>query len=148
MSTVHASCVLIGEAGILIRGPSGSGKSRLACDLLAEAAARGRFARLVGDDRIALQPHGSRLVARGVAAIAGLVEVRGIGLVPAPHETAAVVRLLVECEPARRDRLPPDEPATVLLGVALPTMRLHVEGGSARPVLARLAAFESAGTVP
>ena len=51
-ATVHASAVLIGARAVLIRGPSGSGKSRLAWELI-EAARGGAvvFTRLVGEDR-------------------------------------------------------------------------------------------------
>jgi HPr kinase/phosphorylase len=143
VSTVHASCVVVGETGVLICGPSGSGKSRLACDLLADAAAQGRFARLVCDDRTLLERADGRVVARAVSPIAGLIEIRGVGLVSAPHEPAAVVRLVIECEPARRERMPQEEPEAALVGVAVPCLRLHVDGGSARLVLARLARFES-----
>jgi hypothetical protein len=62
--TIHASAVLVGHRGILIRGPSGSGKSRLALALLQSAGAG--FARLVGDDRIHLEAvHGRLLDAAG-----------------------------------------------------------------------------------
>ena len=64
-SYLHASVVVIGEAGVLISGPSGSGKSSLALALIAAAEGAGFFARLVGDDRIAIACKGTRLIARG-----------------------------------------------------------------------------------
>ena len=53
---IHATVVLVGEAGVLIRGASGSGKSALALALMSEAGRRGLFARLVGDDRGDAEP--------------------------------------------------------------------------------------------
>lgn len=74
---IHATAIAIGEAGILIRGASGSGKSVLALALIALAAQGGRFARLVADDRVELAARGGRLVARPVAPLEGIVERRG-----------------------------------------------------------------------
>ena len=56
--SLHATAVAIGEAGILIRGASGSGKSSLAMDLIFVARHQARFASLVGDDRIDLDTRG------------------------------------------------------------------------------------------
>lgn len=100
--TIHASAVVFGEAGILIRGPSGAGKSSLAMSLLSLAAQVGRFARLVGDDRIELSRHGGRLVARGHAAIQGMIELRGQGIVRLPYELAVVLRLVVDLLPLKQ----------------------------------------------
>jgi len=63
--TVHASAVLTGARAVLIRGAAGTGKSRLAFALIA-AAQIGllRFARLVGDDRVHLEPCHGRLLVR------------------------------------------------------------------------------------
>ena len=78
--TVHASAVLIGARAVLIRGPSAAGKSRLAlCLLLAAQSGLLPFARLVGDDRLHLEVHHERLLVRPPAALAGLIEVRGLG---------------------------------------------------------------------
>jgi HPr kinase/phosphorylase len=125
-ATVHATCVVLREAGILIRGPSGSGKSRLAGELLARAS--GGFARLVCDDRLGLENRSGRLVAREVPAIAGRIEVRGLGLMPVPHEPAAVVRLVVDVSPDHGERLPEEEDATVdVCGVLLPRLAGRLE---------------------
>ena len=71
--TVHASAVLAGARAVLIRGPSASGKSQLALELI-QAADSGRlpFARLVGDDRVRLQAAGGRLLVRSAEALASL----------------------------------------------------------------------------
>jgi hypothetical protein len=118
--SLHASCVVVGEAGILIRGPSGAGKSALARRLVATARLAGRFARLVADDRVRVESRHGRLVARPVPAIAGLVEVRGHGIVAAAHEPGAVLRLVVDCLAAAPERFPGPESGTIVLeGVAL-----------------------------
>ncbi|MFO1150127.1 MAG: aldolase [Alsobacter sp.] len=133
-SAVHASAVVVGEAGLLIRGASGTGKSTLAREILALAAARGLFARLLGDDRILLSEEHGRLVARPHAAIAGTIEVRGLGLVPVDHAPSAVVRLLVDCGEPRLDRLPgPDQLYETVSGVLL--RRIVAGPGDAERVL-------------
>ncbi len=120
--TVHASCVVLLETGILIRGPSGAGKSRLARHLVTEVSRSGRFAALVADDRVVLGEAAGRVVARPVPGIAGLLEIRGIGIVPVACEPACVLRLVVDLvAPANVRRLPePDECRADLLGTTLP----------------------------
>lgn len=124
--TLHASCVLLDEAGVLIRGASGSGKSALCLALLDRSFLEGRHARLVGDDRIRLEAHHGRLVARPHPALAGLIEIRGLGLRRlAAHAPAAVVRLVVDLV-AEAERLPTEASATaLLLGVAVPRLALE-----------------------
>ena len=74
-SVEHATCVAIGGRGVLIAGPSGSGKSDLALRLIREDA------KLVADDRTALSVSGGRLMASAPAPLRGLLEVRGLGVV-------------------------------------------------------------------
>jgi serine kinase of HPr protein (carbohydrate metabolism regulator) len=95
--SIHASCVLVGPGAVLIRGPSGSGKSRLAL-LLLQAAESGvlKFARLVADDRTIVEVHHGRLLARPPQELAGLLEIRGTGIVRVPFEPLAVVDLVVD----------------------------------------------------
>jgi serine kinase of HPr protein (carbohydrate metabolism regulator) len=137
--TIHASCVVVGEAGILIRGPSGSGKSALARALIDLAHERGLFARLVGDDRIVLKQQGGRLVARPVATIQGLMEVRGQGIAQIAHEGAAVVRLVIDCLRQSPPRYPDDSDRMVVVSrVELPHMSIREGGDAASIVLNKL----------
>jgi serine kinase of HPr protein (carbohydrate metabolism regulator) len=107
MLSVHASAVLIGAHAVLIRGPSGAGKSRLAFALL-RAAETGNlaFARLVADDRSGLEAHHGRLLVRPVPELAGLIEVRGLGIRRLPYEPVAVVGLIVDLAAPDGERLP------------------------------------------
>src|SRR5690606_32729552 len=82
MATIHATCVALGDTGILLRGRSGSGKSDLALRLIDGGAL------LVADDRVALSLEGGRVIARPPAALAGYLEVRGVGPMPVPSITA------------------------------------------------------------
>lgn len=137
---VHASAVVVGEAGILIRGESGSGKSRLALALIASAHAGGVFACLVGDDRIILENAHGRLIARGHPLILGQIEQRSVGILAVRFIGAAVLRLIVDLVPpgeAQRYPEPGDEREsqrsedwnfsglglTDLSGVRLPSLR-------------------------
>ena len=140
--TVHASCVLLGEAGVLVRGAAGAGKSSLCLALLDRAALEGRHARLVGDDRIRIEARHGRLVARPHPALAGLVEIRGHGIRRlAAFAEAAVLRLVVDLVEAG-ERLPAAAPATAcLLGLALP--RLALERHQPREYLIREALREA-----
>ena len=125
MSTIHASAVLIGAHAVLIRGASGAGKSQLAWQLIGAAPAHIPFARLVADDRAFLEAHHGRLVARAAPELAGLLEVRGLGIRRLPHEPCAVVGLVVDLAAVDADRLPPREAlATTILGVTLPRLAL------------------------
>ena len=114
--TVTASAVVYRGAGILIRGAPGAGKSTLALTLIDDGG------RLVGDDRVHLGARNGRIIASGHGAVAGLIELRGRGLVERPFERSAIVRLVVDCvTPDRIERLPePDILTTTLLGVRLP----------------------------
>jgi HPr kinase/phosphorylase len=139
LGTVHATCVVIGEAGVLLRGPSGSGKSALARRLVEGATERGRFARLVSDDRVEIAACHGRIVARAVPAIAGRMEARGLGLIAVGHESAAVLRLLVDCLDQDPPRWPEDEESTTLLdGVSLRRMAGRATPDFAGLILRRL----------
>ncbi len=121
--TIHAGAVLVGEAGILVRGRSGSGKSSL---ILALVAAAPKSTWLVADDRVALVAAHGRLVASVPAAIAGRLEIRGQAIATLPFVSPAVIRLVVDLAPmAACPRLPSvEEGAAEVLGVRLPRLML------------------------
>lgn len=125
-STIHATALIVGHRGILIRGPSGSGKSRLALSLLHSAGSG--FARLVGDDRIHLAAVNGRLLMRPATALAGLIELRGLGIVRLPFEPVAVAHLVVDLAASDAARIPdPAAQSVEIAGVRL--ARLPVAPG-------------------
>ncbi len=143
-STIHASAVLIGPKAALIRGPAGSGKSRLVWDVL-QAAAQGAlpFARLVGDDRVHVEMHASCLLVRPAAQLAGLLEIRGLGIRRLPYEPVAVVGLVVDLAAADAARHPQEEGKAVIERLSLP--RLVVAPGI--PALSMVLAYLKSSSV-
>ena len=138
--TIHASAVLVGARAVLIRGPSGSGKSRLALELIeAGDAGRLRFAQLVADDRVHLEAAGGRLLVRPAEALAGLIEVRGAGLLRMPHEASAVVGLVVDLAAVDASRLPDrDLRKTEIDGISLPRLAVAADAAALPALLAIL----------
>jgi serine kinase of HPr protein (carbohydrate metabolism regulator) len=126
--TVHASAVLVGAAAVLIRGPSGSGKSRLAFELiLAGRAGQVPSAILVGDDRVRLDTSGGKLIVRPAPELAGLIEVRGLGIRRIEHVSEAVVGLVVDLAAEDAARLPAAEALiTRIDGVELPRIPVNL----------------------
>lgn len=139
-ATVHASAVLVGTRAVLIRGAAGAGKSRLALTLI-EAGRTGPlgFARLVGDDRVELAPADGRLLVRPAPALAGLIEVRGLGIRRLDHEGVAIVGLVVDLGSPAAERLPPASAQEVALyGIKLPLICLPADPDPMPAVLAHL----------
>ena len=116
--TLHATCVALGDRGVLITGPSGNGKSDLALRLIDEGA------KLVADDLATLRAEDGGLLALAPPRLAGKIEVRGIGIMPVASAPEVRLALEVALAPsAEIERLP--EPETVqYLGVALPRVPL------------------------
>ncbi len=103
---IHASAILVGASAVVIRGASGSGKSALILNLLSTLSAAGRFASLIGDDRVALEAHNGRLIVRAVQTIAGLIERRGQGIQRQTFEPAGLVGLIVDLRDGEPTRMP------------------------------------------
>ncbi len=82
---VHGSCAAREGAGVLVMGPPGSGKSDLVLRLLS------RGFDLVADDRVDITDG----IARAPAALAGMLEVRGLGIMHLPHRHQAPLALVV-----------------------------------------------------
>jgi HPr kinase/phosphorylase len=145
-ATVHASAVLVGPRAVLIRGPAGAGKSRLALGLI-QAAECGRitFARLVGDDRIELAAAHGRLLARPAPALAGLIEVRGLGIRRLDHDPAAIVGLVVDLAIPEAQRLPgAADREIVVAGINLPRLAI-APGADPMPAVLACLLTSSAG---
>ena len=141
---VHGTCVALQAGGrwrgILLRGPSGAGKSDLALRLVEGGA------RLVADDQTALARQGRGLVATPPGTLAGLLEVRGIGIVKlgrAKLLARATVGLLVDLVPPDRIERLPDPARETLFDVDLPVLALTPFEASA-PVKLRLALARTA----
>lgn len=118
MQTVHGTCVSIDGFGLLLRGAPGSGKSDLALRLIDHGA------RLVADDRVVLDKREGGLWASAPAALAGLLEVRGVGIIEADAIGEAPVRLIVDLvAPEQVERLPERDDVTIQ-NVSLPLWRL------------------------
>lgn len=105
---LHASCIALDGRGLLILGPSGSGKSALALRFLALGAG------LVADDRTQVAVEGGRLIARCPKPIRGVIEARGVGLMRAEAVEAAPVVLVADLGQSEDQRLPPRRKVTIL----------------------------------
>ena len=111
--TLHASCIAIDGRAVLIKGPSGSGKSDLALRLIDRGAV------LVSDDYTIVRRNGDRLIASAPPTITGLIEIRGVGLVPMPFETDVPIALIVSIA-EEIDRMPEDLELEVIAGISIP----------------------------
>ena len=120
--SVHASAVKVGSLAVLIRGPSGAGKSRLAFDLImAGRAGLVESAVLVGDDRVQLATVGNEIEVRPVHVLAGLIQIRGLGIRRCDFVEHATVGLVVDLDADDAERLPPAESLkTTIFGVEIP----------------------------
>lgn len=142
---VHATSVAIGGCGVLILGPPGSGKSELALQLIDQPGCGTGdellAARLVADDQVVVRRSQSHLIASPPAPLAGLMEVRGIGILAVDHQPQAELCLIVRLADAKDiDRFP--EPGrSVLLGLELPEIALDARTASA-PAKLRAAVVE------
>ena len=126
----NVSCVAIDGQALLIEGPPGAGKSSLALALIEAGAV------LVGDDGVMLAADGKRLLASPPPNIAGLIEVRGVGLVTLPTTSAPVALAIALDESAPRL---PDGPGTASwCGIAVPRLLLYPDPASL-PLRARWA---------
>ncbi|HEU5047810.1 MAG TPA: HPr kinase/phosphatase C-terminal domain-containing protein [Rickettsiales bacterium] len=122
---VHASCVAIHSKGVLLFGEPGSGKSDLALRLIDRGAV------LVSDDRVNLRKEGEHLIAKAPENIAGLMEIRGLGIMRLTMESDVPVCLAVQLVDRRVvDRLPVAE-TFECLGMHIPQIRLSPFDASA-----------------
>lgn len=117
---IHATGLVLGKHGLILRGPSGAGKSLLALELLAQFEARGDAAKLVSDDRVDIVRKAAGLVMHAPANIAGLIELRGRGIVQRPHVASAPLHLVVDLVDSLERMVEEEALFTELEGVRLP----------------------------
>ena len=115
-SNVHGTGLVLGRTGILLRGPSGAGKSILALDLIDRSALKGEPAWIVADDRVELGIERNGLTMHAPATIAGLVELRGRGIVRRPFVASAPLHLVVDLVDTLERMVEEDELVTEVLG--------------------------------
>ena len=113
---VHGTGLLLGSSGVLLRGPSGAGKSVLALSLLDRWEGRGLPAFLVSDDRVDLVQTGRELSMRSPENLAGLIELRGRGIVKRPHKSLVTLHLVIDLVPDLARMLEEDAMVTEISG--------------------------------
>lgn len=137
--TIHATTVAIDGRGVLLRGASGSGKSDLALRLMENGA------ELVSDDRTVVSNRDGILIASAPPELAGLLEVRGVGILRVDHRIEAAVAMAADLvSDADVQRLPDPESETIE-GVSLPRCRIAPFEASA-PAKLRLALRHGVGS--
>ncbi len=139
MVTIHATCILVGGIGVLLRGSSGGGKSDIAVRLIDEGAL------LVADDRVQVHMDQGRLVATAPAPLAGLIEVRGVGILPVPSVSCAEIRLVVDLVPTGRVERLPELETVALMDRLVPRLALCAFEASTPAKLRLAAAAVAAG---
>ena len=116
---VHGTGLLLGSTGVLLRGPSGAGKSVLALSLLDRWEGRGLPAFLVSDDRVELAETGRQFAMRAPEALAGLIELRGRGIVRRPYKALVTLDLIIDLVPDLTRMLEEDQMTGDIAGMTV-----------------------------
>lgn len=124
MESVHATSVVFCGRGLLLRGPSGAGKTDLALRLM-EAGGM-----LIADDYTALSLRDGRVWMMPPETIKGMIEIRGYGPVRVPHGGGAILDMILDCLPVAPPRLP-EKRVETLLGVSVPVLQMAALEASA-----------------
>jgi len=135
---IHATAVAIGGRAVLLRGPSGSGKSDLALRLIDAGA------RLVADDQTRIWRDGDVLLARAPKPIAGLIEVRGVGIVRVESLPLARLALIADLVAVQHVERLPEPSGETIFGLTIPRVAVAPFEVSA-PIKLRLALAAASG---
>lgn len=133
-TTLHGTCLALGGRALLLRGRSGAGKSDLAWRFLSSDTTGA--ARLVADDQVIIAREGTQLIASAPALLAGLLEIRGLGLMHMPVVHRADLVLIVDLVAAGSVPRIAERHYDEILGITLPVLKLHAFEGTAAQKLA------------
>ena len=97
--TIHATLVQLYGLGILLRGPSNSGKSSIALRLIDEAELSRANGHLIADDQVIITSHDDHLVGKAPDNLFGQIEIRGVGIIDIKARTNAAIDLVVDLVP-------------------------------------------------
>ena len=134
---IHATCVALDGHAVIVRGDPGSGKSDLALRLIDEpgfgVCGEQILAKLVADDQIILKRSADDLVVSPASSLAGLMEIRGLGIAKVPYVEDVPLAMVVDIEPTSNiERLPDPEFKTFeALGVSVPRIAIDASQSSA-----------------
>ena len=115
---IHATCINLEGLGLLLRGPSGSGKSDLALRMMENNS------QLIADDRVDLTLEEGVLVARAPSCLRGLLEVRGVGVIEVPYSNCIQILGIINLVENNKIQRLPVPRTELLLGVEIPSYQL------------------------
>lgn len=124
---VHGTCVAFGRRAVLLRGEPGTGKSDLALRCLALAPHDEARPMLVADDQVWIATDDKGLlIASPPPALAGKIELRGIGIVEMPFLRQAALHLVCDLVDTKNVPRMAPEPweRTEIAGITLPALKL------------------------
>jgi HPr kinase/phosphorylase len=121
---LHATAVAINGEGVLLLGPSGSGKSDLALRLIDRGAV------LISDDGVLVEAHSPLPLLRTAPNIAGMIEMRGVGILKMPFADGVPLHLAVKLG-IDGERLPPEDQVMNIAGIDIRFIALSAFEASA-----------------
>jgi HPr kinase/phosphorylase len=135
---LHGTAVNINGMAVLLRGMSGMGKSDLAYRLVMLGHG------LLADDQVALTLRGGDLYAAAPPAIAGLLEVRGVGLIKLTPSAPAPLKLGIDLVAKSDVPRMPDWDTVDILGIAVPCLKLYAfEVSAAHKIITAIAVLKN-----
>jgi HPr kinase/phosphorylase len=119
MDQFYATAVIYCGFGILIRGPSGSGKSDLALRLIDDGAD------LIADDQVVIKAVGQELYLSAPDSLSGLIEVRGIGVIKIEYVSDIRLCLIVELDPSNEIQRIPTIKEELIKNIPVPVINMY-----------------------
>ncbi|MEP1443957.1 MAG: HPr kinase/phosphatase C-terminal domain-containing protein [Hyphomicrobiales bacterium] len=124
--TIHATLVQVYGQGVLLRGPSNSGKSSIALRLIDEAELARATGHLVADDQVIITSHDNHLVGEAPDNLFGQIEIRGVGIINIESRRNAAIDLVVDLVPHHDLERMPDENLNYETIAGIKVRRIHI----------------------